>query len=438
MATNTCLLSDLRGPALAWVCLLMAAGFAGCGDDDANSGDGVPTSGRYAGCNTIIKAGSDTEAIQTALIQAKTKTMLCFEDGVYPIASELSLSVNDVTIRGNSDDREAVLLDYTHQSEGKDALSVSSAGFTIEHLSVKNSHGNAIVVKGTERVTFRDLKVQWDAGSVTSNGAYAVYPLGSSDVLVEDCEVIGASDSGLYVGQSKNIIVRNNTVHGNVTGIEIENSDDALVTGNHVYDNTAGILAFVLPNLEKKAGRNTIIENNQIESNNRDNFGQAGTTVSFVPPGIGILVLANDHTEVRDNDIHDNKTTGVLAISYSTYNTICSASGGMNCDGSDGMTDPDLSKTYEHGDTFDHNGYDPDALVAALLGSDLPNVMWDGYKPADAVNEDQFCLGSDPASFLKFGDQDGIYNRANDVTDGSLFSCTLPPPFDAIELPQDK
>src|SRR5207344_1975468 len=97
------------------------------------------------------------------------------------------------------------------------------------------------------------------------------------------CDVTGASDSGLYVGQSKNIIVRNNSVHGNVTGIEIENSDDAWVTGNHVYDNTAGILVFVMPNLEKHNGQNTIVENNQIEANNRDNFGAPGTTVSFVP-----------------------------------------------------------------------------------------------------------------------------------------------------------
>jgi parallel beta-helix repeat protein len=424
-----------RGSLLPGVCFLTMLGLIGCGDDDDNNS----MTGRYAGCTTVIEKGSDTEAIQTALINVKTNSTLCFADGTYAITSELSLSVNDVTIRGNPDDRSAVLLDYTDQTEGKDALSVSSAGFTIEHLSVKNSHGNAIVVKGTERVTFRDLHVQWDAGSVQSNGAYAVYPLSCTDVLVEDCEVIGASDSGLYVGQSKNIIVRNNTVHGNVTGIEIENSDDASVTGNHVYDNTAGILVFVMPNLEKHTGKNTIVENNQIEANNRDNFGAPGTTVSFVPTGLGVLMLANDHTEIRDNTFKDNKSAGVLAISFETYNKICEVNGGMNCNATDGMTDPDLSQTYVHDDTFDHNGYDPDLLLSALFGNNLENVLWDGRTPPDVGDTKEFCLGPNGTSVRQFGDNNDIFDdRSKDVTDPAAFDCTIPPPFDSIKLPQDK
>jgi parallel beta-helix repeat protein len=415
---------------------LTILGLVGCGDDDDS---GSSMTDRYAGCTTIIEKGSNTEAIQTALINTKTKSTICFADGTYAIEGELSLSVNDVTIRGNPADRTAVLLDYTDQTEGKDALSVTSAGFTIEHLSMKNSHGNAIVVKGTERATFRDLEVHWDAGSVVSNGAYAMYPLGSSDVLIEDSEVTGASDSGIYVGQSKNIIVRNNTVHGNVTGIEIENSDDAWVTGNHVYDNTAGILVFVMPNLEKHNGQNTIVENNQIEANNRDNFGAPGTTVSFVPTGLGVLMLANDHTEIRNNTFKDNKSTGVLAISFETYNTICMVNGGMNCNATDGMTDPDLSQTYVHDNTYEHNGYDPDLLLSTLLGTDLQNVLWDGRTPPDAGDTKEFCLGPDGTSVRQFGNNDGIFDdRAKDVTDPGAFDCTIPAPFDSIKLPQDQ
>lgn len=376
------------------VTLWMLVAAVGCSDDDDGGAlDAAMPAGRYAGCTKVIKAGSNAETIQTALIEAKTKSVLCFEDGEYKLTSELSTSVNDITVRGNPDDRRAVTLDYSEQSEGKDALSASGAGFTIEHLSVRNSHGNAIVVKNTERVTFRDLYVSWDVGSATTNGAYAVYPLGSRDVLVEDCEVIGASDSGIYVGQSQNIIVRNNTVHGNVTGIEIENSDDALVTSNHVYDNTAGILVFVLPNLERKSGARTIVEENKIEGNNRANFGARGTSVSVAPSGVGILVLANDGTEIRDNTFSGNKTTGVLAISFSTYETICTVGSGDGCLSTDTQTDRDLSKLYVHDNTFTDNGKDPDEVVASLFTAPIENVLWDGRKPPDAVDEDQLCLG---------------------------------------------
>jgi parallel beta-helix repeat protein len=427
---------------LSFALLLAAPQLTGCGDDAENHVDKPDAGGDdvkdpYADCARVIAAGSDTETIQTALIEAKTGDTLCFADGTYAIKSELSLTVNDVTLRGNAKDREAVVFDYTEQDQGKDGLNVNGAGFTIEHMSLKNTHGNSIVVKGSDRVTFRNLKVTWDHGSSADNGAYAVYPLSSSNVLVEQCEVVGARDAGIYVGQSKNIIVRNNVVHGNVAGIEIENSDDALVTGNHVYDNSAGILVFVLPNLEKKDGSGVIVEDNVIEGNNRANFGEPGTTVSYVPAGTGVLALAADVTEVRDNEIRDNDTTGVLAFSYQTFSTICTASGGTNCASNDAKTDPDMSKLYVHDNTFAGNGTKPDMLVATLLGEKLENVLWDGRKPEAAVKEDQLCLDKD-TTVRVFGDQAGIsFDSSKHGTDAAPYDCKLASPFTSIELSQE-
>ena len=68
-------------------------------------------------------------------------------------------------------------------------------------------------------------------------------------VRVEACVVKGASDAGVYVGQSRTILVKDNEVFGNVAGIEIENSVDAEVVGNHVHDNVGGVLVFALPEL---------------------------------------------------------------------------------------------------------------------------------------------------------------------------------------------
>lgn len=429
-----------RLPGFLALALFTAPVITGCNDDDGGDGDDHPDAGTlpFEDCSRIITTGSDTEAIQTALIEAKTGDVLCFEDGTYAIKSELSLTVNNVTLRGNPENRERVVLDYTDQDQGKDGMSVNGAGFTIEHLSLKNTHGNSLVVKGSDRVTFRNLKVTWDGGASSDNGAYAVYPLSSTNVLVEDCEVIGARDAGIYVGQSKNIIVRNNVVHGNVAGIEIENSDDALVTDNYVYDNTAGILVFVLPNLEKKEGRGTIVEKNRIENNNHSNFAEPGTVVSYVPAGTGMLVLAADVTEIRDNQIRGNDTAGVLGFSYQTFSTICSVSGGNNCTSKDPGTDQNLSKLYVHSNTFEGNGQKPDELVAALLGMPLENVLWDGRKPEDALGEDQLCLGQQPTTVRVFGNQSGIlFDRSMQSTDATPFMCTLPSPFDAIDLPQD-
>jgi parallel beta-helix repeat protein len=97
--------------------------------------------------------------------------------------------------------------------------------------------------------------------------------------------VVGAADAGVYVGQSRNVIVRNNIARKNVAGIEIENCIDADVYGNEAFDNTAGILVFALPNLDEKVSTRTNVHDNTIHDNNRDNFAEPGTVVATVPPG---------------------------------------------------------------------------------------------------------------------------------------------------------
>jgi parallel beta-helix repeat protein len=239
--------------------LTVAVLLSGCGDDDdAPPG---PTGCADAtidtsGCSAVLTAGAGSQdEVQRALIEAQSGAEVCLCPGTFAFGKELSLTVPDVTVRGLGASRDDTVLDFAAQTIGDDGFTVTSDGFTIENVWVKNTPGNGIVVTGAEDVAFRNMKVSWDAGSVTANGAYAVYPVKSRRVVVEDSEVVGAADAGIYVGQCEEAIVRNNVVYGNVAGIEIENSTGADVYGNEAYDNTAGILVFVLPNLEKKTAR---------------------------------------------------------------------------------------------------------------------------------------------------------------------------------------
>src|SRR3546814_974481 len=52
--------------------------------------------------------------------------------------------------------------------------------------------------------------------------------------------VRGASDAGIYVGQSKNVVVRDSIAKENVAGIEIENCYDADVHDNIAVQNSGG------------------------------------------------------------------------------------------------------------------------------------------------------------------------------------------------------
>lgn len=72
--------------------------------------------------------------------------------------------------------------------------------------------------------------------------------------MIEGCTAVGTSDAGIYVGQSENIVVRNNMAYRDVTGIKIENSERGDVFQNKTCQNAGGILVLDLPNLIKKDG----------------------------------------------------------------------------------------------------------------------------------------------------------------------------------------
>ena len=400
-----------------WTVAIATLGVAACGGDDA--GTTGPTLAE--GCDVQLAPsadGDDTEAVQAALIEGVSSgDTLCLEPGHYHFAKELSLNVPDVTLRGLGETRDEVVLDFGEQTEGDDAVTVTSDGFTIEHLSVQNSPGNGVVVTGADRPVFRDLKVSWDAGSVTENGAYAVYPAKCTNVLIEDCEVIGASDAGVYVGQGSGAIVRDNIAHGNVLGIEIENTFDAEVYGNHTYENTAGVAVFLLPNLEQKDAARTLLHDNITEDNNHENFGEEGAIVSAVPPGVGIVVIAADDTEIRDNTVKNNQTSAISVLSWDVV--------GLFFPGSeDPETDAYPQRTFIHGNTFEGNGTDPQGPLAQAAGATPPaeDVQWDGVEDPDGVSA-ELCLGE--SDLPTFRNLDAL-DFTNQSTDTAPHQCTLP------------
>jgi parallel beta-helix repeat protein len=324
--------------------------------------------------------------------------------------------VPDVTLKGIGAARADVVLDFAAQVVGDDGVTVTSDGFSIEHLSIRNTPGNGILVTGAEDVRFSDIAVSWDAGSVVDNGAYAIYPTKSTRVLVENSEVVGAADAGIYVGQCNQALVRDNVVWGNVAGIEIENTLDAEVVGNEAYDNTAGILVFVLPNLEVKEGMRCKVHDNDVHDNNRDNFAEPGTVVASVPAGTGILLLAADDTEIHDNVIADNVSTGILMASFSTFQLLSGSS-------PDPETDAFLEKTYIHDNAFSGNGTGPRDALELLGLPTLEDVVWDGEENPDNASGAELCLGPNPPSFRDFAGVPGIGDMSLHSTDTTPYEC---------------
>jgi len=336
-------------------------------------------------------SGADTDyqsVLLEQLIDAQPGDVIEIPAGVYHFDSSLMLTVDGVTIRGAGMDE--TILNFQGQVAGAEGLLVTANDFTLEDLAIEDTSGDGLKVNGGTNIIIRGVRVEWTNGYATENGAYGIYPVQTENVLVEDTVAIGASDAGIYVGQSRNVVVRNNRAEWNVAGIEIENCIGADVYGNTATNNTGGILVFNMPNLPQP-GYQTRVYDNDVYENNTENFGHAGTPVASVPAGSGIVINSNDQVEIFNNRISDNNTANVIISSLHTTGY------------SDGAVQQDFDAYPEtiwvHDNTYSGGGSSPDgldltALKVAMFGltGSLPDVLFDGY-----IDEGKFVDGAMPA-----------------------------------------
>ena len=234
-------------------------------------------------------------------------------EGNFNFKRSLVMNTDGVTILGQGMDKS--VLSFSGQVAGAEGLSVNANEFTIEDLAIEDTIGDALKVNEGNNIVIRRVRTEWTRGPNVKNGAYGIYPVQTTNLLVEGSVAIAASDAGIYVGQSDNVIVKNNRAEYNVAGIEIENTTNADVFDNVATRNTGGILVFNMPQIPKE-GHSSRVFRNTIVANNTENFAAEGTAVSGVPKGTGVLINSNDRVEVFDNKIKDNQTANILISSY--------------------------------------------------------------------------------------------------------------------------
>lgn len=345
----------------------------------------VPQDSEFPDYTVItLESGEDLEVrALEAMITADPKTIIEFPAGSFDLEGELSVSVDDIVLRGAGMDADGgTELNFINQTTGSQGILATGDNIVIEDLAVLNTPGDGIKITGSNGVTIRRVRMEWTNGPDTENGAYGLYPVQTRNVLIEDCEVRGASDAGVYVGQSVNIIVRRNFVYENVAGIEIENSKFADVYDNETTANTGGILVFDLPGPPVQGGEATRVFNNNVYENNTPNFAPAGNIVAQVPGGTGIMVMANDDIEVFGNTISDNGSAGILIVSYYFVDLNISKQ----------TYDPIPEKIYVHDNVFSGNANEPQALAEAISAVVFDGNMVDIFYDSSGVNTDAGLL----------------------------------------------
>ena len=346
----------------------------------------------------ISPLGNYQEDLQEALILAKPGDTIILKEGFYSFSDGLSLDVDDVRLIGEGMDKS--ILSFSNQKSGAQGLLVTSNRVVLKDFGIEDAKGDALKVIGADGIYMINIRTEWTNGPDTANGAYGLYPVESRNVLIDGCVAIGASDAGIYVGQSENIIVRNSKAHFNVAGIEIENSYFADVYNNIASRNTGGILVFDLPDLPQQGGRNVRVFRNQAVDNDTDNFAPEGNIVGEVPRGTGIIIQANSDVEVFENVIAGNGTVNLSIVSY-------------GADTDDENYYPHPKSIQVHNNRFGRGGFDPDiergelaAILVELSNGVMPDIFWDGVLPWSQIlfgqpdNERLILKDNGEATFL--------------------------------------
>ncbi|HLP93935.1 MAG TPA: parallel beta-helix domain-containing protein [Saprospiraceae bacterium] len=321
---------------------------------------------------------------QTQLIMAEDGSSVQFPEGKFYLSNTLWLDgKKNISLRGAGQGK--TILSFINQKQGAEGIKVTNAqNIVIEQLTVEDAKGDLIKTQQVKGLVLRDVTAQWTGKPKPSNGSYALYPVQCSQVRIERCTAIGASDAGIYVGQSDSVWVTDCVAKWNVAGIEIENTTNAWVWKNKAFDNTGGILVFDLPDLPKKRGGHVKVYDNLVTRNNFRNFAPPGNIVGKVPPGTGVMILATNDVEVYNNKIWENKTASTAIVSYFIAETPIK----------DKDYNPYPSQIYIHDNLYSMGKRMPTwksklgFIFWWKFGKRVPHILYDGIQNPDWVDAD--------------------------------------------------
>jgi parallel beta-helix repeat protein len=325
------------------------ASYAGGTQGAAAPADGSqPAVSRYVAgpAPTNVVVVKDGESIQAAVKAAPAKTIIRVMPGTYK--ETVYVDKDDIRIIGVVEAGRRPVLD----GEGKlnDAVLYSGNNFVVENLTIRNYKGNGIMGQAGNNFEIRNNVIE-------KSGVYGIFPQLGQNGVVEHNVVSGIADAAIYIGMSDNILVAHNDVYASVAGIEVENCRHVIVEGNYVHDNAGGLLAFVTPGLPIKDTRDVIFRNNFVIGNNHVNFGAPGSTVSGIPSGTGVLIMAADDVVLEDNIIVDNKVAGILITDHGHAANITI----------DPESEPNSDRVAVLNNLMMKNGYDTIKDVKALM-----------------------------------------------------------------------
>lgn len=372
---------------------------------------------------TLVASIADAADIQAYLDDADDGATLCLS-GEFVVDRALTTSgKTGLTLMTAPEAEAAAVLDFKGAGEPAGLALSGMTDLTVSRLTIRDAGGYGLEVSQSAGVTLRELAVAWTAGPSVDNGLFGLRVVDSEDVVIEGSSVSGAADAGIFTLDSRRVLMRDNTATGNVTGLQVENTERAHLTGNTATGNALGIFVVDLPSAPSGIGE-VLVEGNELRANDGVNFAPKDLLPAAIPAGIGVLVLATDTVEIRDNVIVGNPSTGAAVVSFDTVALLSSYDGALD-PGYDGYPETvDI-----HDNMVEGNGEAPATLfVDIFLMDPMADLTWDGALDADKDDADghlRLCIRNNgDADFVNL---DALNLGVDKSTDLAPHDCSHPP-----------
>ena len=384
---------------------------------------------------------------QNLFLLAEDSQTITLPEGYFKFTKSLIIDgKSHITIKGAGIDK--TILSFKDQTDGAEGIKLANAtNITLDGFTIQDAKGDNIKMYKVDTIKCLNVKSEWTHSPDPSNGAYAIYPVLCKNILIEGCIAARGSDAGIYVGQSENVIIRNNKAYENVSGFNIENTTNIELFNNESYYNTVGIHIIELPGL-MVYGKKAKVHHNKVYENNLDNFAPKGTIASKSPAGTGIMLFGCKDAEVYENEIIGHPLTMIVA---SYFAILDEAEQGQNIDTTndrnieDGESLLSLSASnekykndkafdpYPYGINIHKNRYkfggfrklfksDIGTLIGLKYFLNPPLIIFDGHIKPGLGPKDVMCINEkgDPG----FLNADFPGNMKNISTDISKFNCS--------------
>jgi|GEM_PF-5736948 len=270
----------------------------------------------------ILKKENVEEELVSIAATVESGDEILIPEGEYELVKPIALASTNISIKGAGPKK--TILDFTKQKSGAQSILIRGWDIDVSGFGIRGPQGDGIVIRNSARVRVSDITVAMKDKNRKTPGAYGIYPVNSQHITMRNIEVSGASDAGIYLGQSKHAIIEKTYTYENVTGINIENSWHVNVVNNNLTNNTNGIFIVSLPDMLYSHSEFITLDSNTLDNNNHKNFANEGTLISKLLPGIGVKLVATKNILLKNNTIsghnlHDIEISTYLALDMPPY-----------------------------------------------------------------------------------------------------------------------